>query len=147
MLLWHFGFHGCRKNKRCETIDTLLAITGQFIPRNRRRSGTRIRPFRKQMLINKHKVNRCKHVNGVFRMFSRQGSQHQVNIQINGNQVMLVYEIQEYFDMGKNFELQVSYLGKNLCFFGILGKNFELQVSFLCKNLCFFSILDKNFEI
>ena len=57
--------------KDVKRLITLLAITGQFIARNRRGSGTRIRPFRKQMLINKHKVNRCKYVNGVFRMFSR----------------------------------------------------------------------------
>ena len=56
--------------KDVKRLITLLAITGQFIPRNRRGSGTQIRPFRKQMLINKHMVNRCKHVNGVFRMFS-----------------------------------------------------------------------------
>ena len=42
--------------KDVKRLITLLAITGQFIPRNRRGSER----LRKQMVINKHKVNRCK---------------------------------------------------------------------------------------
>jgi len=52
--------------KDVKRMMTLLAITSQFIPRNIRGSER----LRKQMVINKHKVNICKHVNGIFRMFS-----------------------------------------------------------------------------
>ena len=41
--------------KNVKLMITLLAITGQFIPQNRRGSER----LRKQMLINTHKVNRC----------------------------------------------------------------------------------------
>ena len=48
--------------KDVKQLITLLAITGQFIPRYRHGSE-RLRKLanrvRKQMLINTHKVNRC----------------------------------------------------------------------------------------
>ena len=42
--------------KDVKQMITLLAITSQFIPQNRRGSER----LRKQMVINKHEVNRCK---------------------------------------------------------------------------------------
>ena len=66
--------------KDVKQMITLLAITSQFIPQNRRGSER----LRKQMLINTHKVNRCeRRLQDVLTV----GSSIKLIYKINSNQV------------------------------------------------------------